>query len=316
MSTNTQPRQPSGTPVGGQFAGKANPEPPDSLLEPDHPEYPPLKESGRGRFVIADTVTRQLGTDHLDNGLAIRRTQITPGGEPDLRARAGAAAVAATETMPDFDAETFLRERDAKRVTILLQQRYSKFVEVREGTVVVNSDGIGLLDKGARTKGSYIIGREACPHVLAVRDGYGHAEELAASYRIAEELLPPVIPAGTFEDIPNVSHLSDEPPSDVAAVFILDHPGFDSDQDGRGCVFFATDRDPEDVVNGYFVAPPGSQLYSESGSFTTKQLTTISGRVKDYRPGALTFKDAMDLGDRAEDAGMRFVYNSIPVTVG
>jgi hypothetical protein len=27
MSTNTQPRQPSGTPVGGQFAGKANPEP-------------------------------------------------------------------------------------------------------------------------------------------------------------------------------------------------------------------------------------------------------------------------------------------------
>jgi hypothetical protein len=27
MSTSTQPRQPSGTPVGGQFAGKANPEP-------------------------------------------------------------------------------------------------------------------------------------------------------------------------------------------------------------------------------------------------------------------------------------------------
>jgi len=36
MSTNTQPRQPSGTPVGGQFAGKANPEPDVELAaQPD-----------------------------------------------------------------------------------------------------------------------------------------------------------------------------------------------------------------------------------------------------------------------------------------
>jgi hypothetical protein len=33
MSTNTQTRQPSGTPVGGQFAGKANPEPAFDVLE-------------------------------------------------------------------------------------------------------------------------------------------------------------------------------------------------------------------------------------------------------------------------------------------
>jgi hypothetical protein len=49
MSTSTQPRQPSGTPVGGQFAGKANPEasidlveyepPLDDEIEPEHPSF-------------------------------------------------------------------------------------------------------------------------------------------------------------------------------------------------------------------------------------------------------------------------------------
>jgi len=37
MSTNTQPRQPRGTPVGGQFAGKSNPES-EVALSPDEPE--------------------------------------------------------------------------------------------------------------------------------------------------------------------------------------------------------------------------------------------------------------------------------------
>jgi len=37
MSTNTQPRQPKGTPVGGQFAGKTNPEPGADILEMAHP---------------------------------------------------------------------------------------------------------------------------------------------------------------------------------------------------------------------------------------------------------------------------------------
>ena len=73
----------------------------------------------------------------------------------------------------------------------------------------------------------------------------------------------------------------------------------------------ATDRDPEDVVNGYFVAPPGSHLYSESGSFTTKQLATIAGRVRDYQPGRLTFKDAMELGYRSEEDGMGCVYGAL-----
>jgi antirestriction protein ArdC len=42
MDTNTQPRQPSGTPVGGQFAGKSNPECDIELVEPvpDEPRDP------------------------------------------------------------------------------------------------------------------------------------------------------------------------------------------------------------------------------------------------------------------------------------
>jgi len=309
MEPNTQPRQPQGTPVGGQFAGKANPEPTDVLLD----EHPPLKESGKGRFVVTDTVSRQLSTEALGDGtqLSITRTQLSIGGEPQLRAHAGAAAILVAEAGPFVDIDGLLTKRDGKRVTVLLQQRGSKFVEVQEGTVVVNDAGIGLLDKGARTKGRYIAGRDGCPHVLAVNDGYGHAEDMAAAFRAAEDMVPPVVPATTFADIPDVTHVPGEPPSEVAAVFILDHPGFDSDQDGRGCVFFATDRDPEDVVNGYFVAPPGSHLYSESGSFTAKQLSAMAGRVRDYRFGALTFKEAIDLDNQVGRTGMGFVYEAI-----
>jgi hypothetical protein len=184
-------------------------------------------------------------------------------------------------------------------------------VTAREGTIVTLGEGLALLNKGSTTKGIYLRGRPGVPRVLGAQAGYGRAEALAADFRKSEAAVPEIDPAH-FEDIP-VGDGESDPPSAVVAAFVLDHPGFDGTQDGRGCVFFATDLDPEDVVNGYFVAPPGSGLESEHGSFYTKDLVRWGGRVKGFKPGSLSFRDAMNLGDKASDGDMGPAWAAIGV---
>jgi hypothetical protein len=66
MSINTQPRQPSGTPVGGQFAGKDNPEP-SIDIDPMRDEVPPEDgcdvEPEHPVFNSPDGVRTLWGTD-------------------------------------------------------------------------------------------------------------------------------------------------------------------------------------------------------------------------------------------------------------
>jgi len=309
MSTNsTQPRQPKGRPVGGQFAAKSNPEADVTL------GGAPLKEVGRGQWEVTNTTSRELSTDGIDGGLHFRRIEIVPGGRADARAHAGAAA----RLMADSTGATYedliasLRDQEGDHVTVLTQSPRAKSVEATEGTVTVQDGGrVGLLNKGSKTKGHYLSGMSGCPRVLAVKSGYGGQMALAEMYRSFENQVPAVDPVSenVLTDIPFGTNGAR---SDVAAVFLMDHPGFEDTQDGRGCVFFATDRDPEDVVNGYFVAPAGSGLFSESGSFTTRQLQQWTGRVRDYRPDALDFKVAMKLADWAETQGsMLSVYEAI-----
>lgn len=286
----TQPkRRPAGTPVGGQFAPSSHPRP--SLELDDEPSPSRLQETSRGRYLVTDTVSVRLSPGRMSMGL---------GGHPHLRARANlAGARAEREMVGDRDLHSELAGLDGGKVTVLTQG-HSGTVEAQEGTVTVDAaGGVGLLNKGASSKGRYLFGRPGVPHVLGYRRGYGHAAELAAEYRSFEDRTPELEPA-SFDDIPDGS---DGARSEVAAVFVFDHPGFDGDQDGRGCVFFATDRDPAEVANGYMVAPPGSGLVSEHGSFRTDQLSRWGGRVADYRPGSLSFSDAMQLGNRADPYG-------------
>jgi len=69
MDTNTQPRQPSGTPVGGQFAGKSNPES-DTMLEVPGP-LPVIAPVSATRSADLERVRRiamertQLETDEM-----------------------------------------------------------------------------------------------------------------------------------------------------------------------------------------------------------------------------------------------------------
>lgn len=198
------------------------------------------------------------------------------GGRPDLRARTSAAGrILQADRDPDEIRAGLASNQDAK-VTALLQYSTGT-VEAVEGTIRSTGEDGGrpvLITKGSSTRGFYIDGRDA-PAVLAWKDGYGGQEHLANVYRRAEESVPE-LEESHFEDIP-VHDGNGEPPSSVQAAFVLTHPGFDGDQDGRGCVFFATDRDPEEIVNGYFVCPPRSSMTSEHGSFTTDQLSPGAG---------------------------------------
>lgn len=302
MDTNTQPRQPKGAPIGGQFAGKANPESDVTLGDPQGGSRP-LREVARGQYMVTDTVMTEL-----DREGPIRGVSLSLGGVPHRRAHAGAAALACTQRegpTVTYDNPELLRDLDGQHATVLIQEKASSSIYAREGTVLVQGDGsIALLNKGAKSKGFYLHGKRGSPYILGVRAGYGKQEELAAHYRQFEQDIPEV-EAPTFDDIP-LSTGDEEPPSEVAAVFIYDHPGFDGSQDGRGCAFFATDRDPEEVVNGYFIAPSSSGLYSEHGSFTVEDLKRHSGRVVDYQPGKLAFRDAMNLADTVSEADTMF----------
>jgi hypothetical protein len=53
------------------------------------------------------------------------------------------------------------------------------------------------------------------------------------------------------------------------------------------------------IVNGYMVAPGGSGMESEHGSMYETDIAGRGGRAADYKPGSLTFRDAMRLGERA-----------------
>ena len=309
MSTN-QPRKPAGIPTGGQWAPTAHDEA-DISLGPPPGQVQPLEQIERGVWKVTDTTTEKLPADG-----AFRRTVIHMGGQPHRKAAAKLASLLHEETWGRY-VETDLAALEGRKATVLLQDAKGN-VTAREGSVVAPSEGtLALFNKGSTTKGIYLRGRPDVPRVLGAQAGYGRAEALAADFRKSEAAVPEIEPAH-FEDIP-VCDGESEPPSAVVAAFVLDHPGFDGAQDGRGCVFFATDRDPEEVVNGYFVAPPGSGLESEHGSFYTENLAQWGGRVKGFQPGSLTFRDAMELGDKAprwsDDADMGPAWAAIGVHV-
>lgn len=307
MSTN-QPRKPAGIPAGGQWAAMSHAENDVDLSPAKQPDRP-LKQVSRGRWEVIDTVTEELSSA---GGLT--RTAFHVGGQPHRRARASMVGAIYSAKDKGRDIEAELKDLDGKKVTVLTQNKTGT-VLASEGTLSSGTSMVGLIDKGSQTKGVYLYGHDQCPRVLDYRLGYGHAEELAAEVRSIEDGVPEVEPAH-FDDIP-VADGEGEPPSSIVAAFVFDHPGFDGDQDGRGCVFFATDRDPEEVVNGYFVAPPGSGLESENGSFKTEQLSLWGGCVKDFKPGSLSFRDAMKLGEQASrwsnDADMSPTWKAIGV---
>lgn len=326
-NTRVQP----GVPEGGQFATTHRSEPDVDLgaaSSPltEHPFHP-------GLFSVADT-TRVTTTE--PDGYTY--TDIHHDGAPDLRAGAKMAALSVQngEGGQDEVLATLRTLATEDSPATVLAQFPSGEVTAQEGTITLTSGGeLVLVAKGptgrsgAVGEGTHLtrVESEARRHAanaqamerfagigtetryatpLAVMAGHGHAPALANLYHDHTSRLPALAPV-TVEGIP-VAAAGQEPPSEVAAVFVVDHPGFDGSQDGRGAVFFVTDLQPGDgsreawgegIVNGYTVFSPTSGMTSEHGSMYVSDLSRLGGRVHGYRPGALTFSDAMALGNHA-----------------
>lgn len=284
-------RDPKGIPTGGEFATGSK-----SESDVELSARPPLVEKRqRGEFDVFNASMQEFATDDP----RISRHLISFGGVPERKARGGliGTRIEADEQGVNGlhpDEVAYALSVQKTKATVLYQSNDGS-VHIKEGTLVSDPSGPAIIHKGS-TGGKGILLRNQ--KVLAVRKGYGKAPELADVYHSASESFPDVEEA-TFDDIPEVKGY-DEPPSEVAAVYAFHSPVFDSSQDGRGAMFFATDIQRGDgIVNGYAVYPPGSGLISEHGSLYVDDLKRQGGRVAGYRPGALTFSDAMKLGGQA-----------------
>ena len=79
MSTNTQPRQPSGTPVGGQFAGKANPEPTEDTIGASVWDFYSAYDDARSGYLPADFDQWDLADE---DGMTVAHTAAKSGHLP------------------------------------------------------------------------------------------------------------------------------------------------------------------------------------------------------------------------------------------
>lgn len=302
----SQARQPAGVPVGGQFATTARGEAGLALV----PEHPPLTEGyQRGVWSVVDSTKEEL----TDGPPGIMRTMVHMQGRPDVRAATGMAALRMQRSgqFDEYPPQLRTLAEASSKATVLRRTRNGD-VEAREGTLFLNGESIGLVNKGDRSgKGIWLYDPtrpDAGSQVLAVAKGYGAQEALAAQFRAHADQVPATEPT-TFDDLP-VAEADVEPPSAIAAVYSFTHPGFEEGQDGRGSLFFVTDFQPGDgsenpwgggVVNGYGIYPPESGLESEHGSMYARDLKRWGGRVKGYQPGSHTFRDVMGLAKVADD---------------
>lgn len=315
MSAHAQARQPAGVPVGGQFAATAHAEPNLALVT----DRPPLRETSRGVWEVVNATTEDRSAD----GEVVRSVAIHMNGIAHTRAESGMAALRMqrADAFDEYPPELRQLALDGSKVTALVRLPNGD-VQAREGTVFLNGDSIGLVNKGDRSgKGIWLYDprRRTGLKVLGVARGYGAQQALADQYRSYADELPKVGPA-TFDDIPEWDG-NGEPPSAIAAVYVFDHPGFDGDQDGRGSVFFVTDFQPGDgsatrdgagIVNGYGVYAASSGLESEHGSMYASDLKRFGGRVTGYRPGSHTFRQVMGLAKTADrDDDIEQVWESV-----
>lgn len=246
-----------------------------------------LKKISNGVWQIADTVAEELGSEDVP-GATVTRIAMHLGGREDLRARNLAIAALFDES---FDMLVDAAAARVDPVTALCLEK-SGSVYAREGKLIRYKDAPFLLKKGSRDRGWPL----ASLNPIAVAAGYGKQEELAGLWAVTARKVP-AIGKATVDGIPEYD--SDAPAPDIAAVFLLEHPGFGGGP-GHGCLFFATDVQPPEergedaIVNGYLWVPEDFEGESEHGSFYLEQLRRWGGRLTGWRPGHLTFAQVME----------------------
>ena len=238
-----------------------------------HPVSParPVKAPEPGVWGVANTQRRASTAGSLVN----------PSGFADLRVRhLAAGAVLGEQTAGTLDLEHVLVTRceDSERMSVLVQDRTGT-VRVIEGTGVPAGPevrGLVLLARGTR---STLYRLDKAGEVLAVRQGFGGAEQLSAEFQAALGLVPMVRPA----TVDGITVMQGSHPPDLGATFLLHGPGVDFTTIAAGCLFFATDLEmPAGVVWGFLWAPSNSGLTSEFGSLRAEDLSHNAGRIDDY----------------------------------
>lgn len=274
-------------------------DPPAPAPDDDAPLSPlvtdPLVEGRRrGEYSVSETTIIELPSDHP----GITRRAIVFGGSPELRAYNTTAAELLREMNGGRDIDATLEDlADQSGKATLLVCTKAGDVEAREVTVRRAPNGsVAYLPKGSRTNG-YLFDPK---HVIGVSAGYGGQQALADSFRrVASEHVPAVEKTGLDQmerDLP-VADPDREPPSAISAAYLIDGPDFDRTGSPRGCMFMATDIQPAEgpgdraIVNGFFWADKSSGLYSEHGSMYADELARRGGKIKDYKPGSMSFSD-------------------------
>jgi hypothetical protein len=288
--------------TGGSFAPMTH-SAPEVGFRPDSEVYRAKKGTTSGQWNIE---TSNMNGAIVKDGWST--TTVHVGGAPWLNNRHGAAARLVSEDTRDA-------VRQEVRDLSLAGEKMTLLIE-DSGTVrALETSGGGPAGPAAEpilwVKGSkrsyYLLDKL---NILAVQKGYGKQDAIAAEFdKLAEQT--PVTEKSTWDELPLFD--GDGSRSDhIAAVYMIDGPDFGNGKE-PGCLFFATDLQPEDedrpesggIINGYFWAPSDAGLLtSESGSFYTRDIRSKSGRVRDYKADSLTYRDAMKFPtDRA--AGYR-----------
>ncbi len=274
----------------------------DTYLAPVDESPPEPNLARKGTWHVADASST---TEERDGFV---RTTIHMGGRPDLKAR-NLAAAHIYEELSQADATAVKVDQlcAAGKPMTLLKVTRNGDVEAVEGRGAVVNGRPFQYAKGSSTKGYYLDQGD----VIDVTAGFGGQQGLSDTFRRrAAQFVPAVeriaMPGG-FDDLPEYDPdvFEDEDyETKIAAVYLITHPGI-SDGPVPGCLFFATDKQTGDgpngthIINGQFWAPGqdgplGGEggLTSESSSFYSGDLARLGGKVTDYVPGSMTFKDS------------------------
>jgi hypothetical protein len=241
---------------------------------------------------------RQHCRENLESSSSsvVTYAKIHLGGRPHLKARNTAAAVLLAESEQRDATRARLRqlcEQGAPMTTLTVDRAGS--VTANEGRGIIYQDRPMLLNKGSKSRGHYLDDPRSEP--VAVTRGFGGQDQLAAAFHAKLDDVPEVRPAD-YDGVPDEAQrtFNADGSEPIAAVYLLDHPGFGPDGESAtaGVMFMATDMDREDgIVNGYLWVPEESGMYAEFGSQYTRDLERMGGRVVDYEPGRLSTTDCM-----------------------
>lgn len=251
-----------------------------------------MKESStHGVWDIENTVSEDLGEERITRpdgtSYGVTRTMMHLGGQPHLRARN--QAVAALFPVP-------VEVTAAKSTVLVLHDSGS--VSAIEGRPIQNDGRPFLLRKGTQRSGYYLDRM----NVLAAFAGY--RPEVAELTWVGRRSFVPELVKFSLDGIPERVEDEDgisDTGSQITAVFLATHPGFGRQGEGRtaGCLWLVTDKqspaegETETILNGYFWCPEGAELTAEHGSIHASQLERWAGRVKDFTPGAISFRECV-----------------------